>query len=76
MSELFSNPKPAFLILVALFLVAALALQGGREISVPWTALGPWASPLSPDQAVVTWWGEEIKGTVEYGPAAIYEGTG
>ena len=76
MSELFSNPKPAFLILVALFSVTALALQGGRASSVPWTALGPWASPLSPDQAVVTWWGEEIKGTVEYGPAAIYEGTG
>ena len=76
MSELFSNPKVGFLMLVALFLVAALALQGGREAQAPWTALGPWASPVSPDQAVVTWWGEGLGGTVEYGPAATYEGTG
>ena len=76
MSELFSNPKLSFLMLVALFLVAALALQGVREAAAPWTALGPWASPLSPDRAVVTWWGEESKGMVEYGPADDYAGTG
>lgn len=76
MKELFSNPKLGFLVLAALFLVAALAWQGGREAPAPWTAPGPWASPLSPDQAVVTWWGEEVEGTVEYGPATTYEGTG
>ena len=75
MKDLFANPRLGFLALAALFLLAALLLQPGKE-TAPWTALGPWATPSSPTQATVTWWGEEVGGTVEYGPADLFQETG
>ncbi len=71
-----NDAKFLILALVAALILGLAVLQGPREAPAPWTSIGPWASPVASDKAVVSWWGEEAPGEVEYGPAEEYEATG
>jgi len=75
--NLFQDPKQLLLALALLLLLGALAYQGAVERSQPWTALGPWAAPVSPTKTVISWQSDSpTTGTVHYGPADEYAAEG